>query len=467
LLPGVSKTTLARKGEAALDAGRYEEAERAFGEAISQFRERTDLVRVGWCLDRLANVLWERGDTAGSRLRLAEAVDILEAERPGAELASCYASVASDRLVTGHFKEAIGWAERSLELAATLGTSELRPSGLSFRGMARCYLGDLDGLDDLREALDAAQRQGLSRESAQVLLILAEIRWAVEAPTRALETVREGADLAERRGLVDMLVSCRTLSLGPLFDLGRWDELLRVADEVVGRSRDSGGEYAAALAQPWTAQVLLWRGAPEQAAELSARSVAEAQEIRDAQVIVPATVAAALVAVHAGRADEARRLVEGLDQTTEVAIDWYREQFLADLLRICVALGDLALAHRLLARAQAFTLRHRLSLLSGRAVLEEALDHSDEASRIYDEAAEGWTRYGHKLETGLASLGAGPYKASEVATVLGKGSAQLAPTRARLIEKGLLYTPAYGLAAFTVPQFDRYMLRCHSELGAT
>ena len=31
----------------------------------------------------------------------------------------------------------------------------------------------------------------------------------------------------------------------------------------------------------------------------------------------------------------------------------------------------------------------------------------------------------------------------------------------RLIEKGLLYTPGYGLAAFTVPQFDRYLLRSY------
>ena len=44
---------------------------------------------------------------------------------------------------------------------------------------------------------------------------------------------------------------------------------------------------------------------------------------------------------------------------------------------------------------------------------------------------------------------------------------QAGPIRSRLIDKGLLYTPGHGYAAFTVPQFDRYMLRCHPELGAT
>lgn len=59
----------------------------------------------------------------------------------------------------------------------------------------------------------------------------------------------------------------------------------------------------------------------------------------------------------------------------------------------------------------------------------------------------------------MAELGPGPHRTGEVAEVLNRTSDQLGPTRARLIEKGLLYTPGHGLTAFTVPQFDRYMRR--------
>ena len=65
----------------------------------------------------------------------------------------------------------------------------------------------------------------------------------------------------------------------------------------------------------------------------------------------------------------------------------------------------------------------------------------------------------------MAELGSGPQRASDVARVLGRSSEQLAPTRSRLVEKGLLYTPGYGLAQFTVPQFDRYLVRNHSWAG--
>ena len=64
----------------------------------------------------------------------------------------------------------------------------------------------------------------------------------------------------------------------------------------------------------------------------------------------------------------------------------------------------------------------------------------------------------------MAELGPGEHTAGEVAAVMGRGSTQLGPTRARLIDKGLVYTTGHGRGAFTVPQFDRY-LRRNYELG--
>lgn len=60
----------------------------------------------------------------------------------------------------------------------------------------------------------------------------------------------------------------------------------------------------------------------------------------------------------------------------------------------------------------------------------------------------------------MADLGPAPQKAADVAERLGRSSStSLGPTRAELINMGLLYTPQYGYAAFTVPHFDQFMLR--------
>ena len=59
----------------------------------------------------------------------------------------------------------------------------------------------------------------------------------------------------------------------------------------------------------------------------------------------------------------------------------------------------------------------------------------------------------------MASLGAGPHRTAEIAAVIGVKISTLGPIRERLIKKGMIYSPAYGEMAFTVPLFDEFMLR--------
>lgn len=60
----------------------------------------------------------------------------------------------------------------------------------------------------------------------------------------------------------------------------------------------------------------------------------------------------------------------------------------------------------------------------------------------------------------MAHLSTGPHRSGEIAKTLGRtGPESLAPTRARLIEKGLIYSPSYGLTEFTVPHFDAFIRR--------
>lgn len=64
----------------------------------------------------------------------------------------------------------------------------------------------------------------------------------------------------------------------------------------------------------------------------------------------------------------------------------------------------------------------------------------------------------------MSELGAGPQKAADVAAVMGRTSENLGPTRAELINMGLLFTPEYGYASFTVPHFEKFILRAIPEL---
>lgn len=60
---------------------------------------------------------------------------------------------------------------------------------------------------------------------------------------------------------------------------------------------------------------------------------------------------------------------------------------------------------------------------------------------------------------GMAELGPGPHRSGDVAAQLGRQVTTVAPIRNALIAKGMLYSPAHGDTAFTVPLFDSFMRR--------
>lgn len=63
----------------------------------------------------------------------------------------------------------------------------------------------------------------------------------------------------------------------------------------------------------------------------------------------------------------------------------------------------------------------------------------------------------------MASLGSGPYRSNDVAHCLGDTTQSLGPCRAKIISKGMIYSPAHGDIAFTVPMFDDFLRRNFPE----
>ncbi len=96
--------------------------------------------------------------------------------------------------------------------------------------------------------------------------------------------------------------------------------------------------------------------------------------------------------------------------------------------------------------------------VEAQAIVEARLDESFFQVRI-QRASEQEIEY----LRAMAALGAAPQRAADVASVLHRPSGDLGKVRSRLIDKGLLYSPTYGYAAFTVPQFDRFLRRSFPE----
>jgi tetratricopeptide (TPR) repeat protein len=264
-------------------------------------------------------------------------------------------------------------------------------------------------MDDLRAALAVGLEIGAGYDTAVVYNNLIEPLWLSEGPAAALATCQEAIEFSERRGVAEGAAWIRSATLSPLLDLGRWDEAVATADAVVGWEREHGGQYMTQMANQVKAMVLLWRGELAAARALTRDFLPRARSIDDLQLLVPALATAAAVEQAAGAHPAASDLVE---EVLRIAGDrggggWYLGQQVADLVRVCVAVGRPATGEALAAHAHDGVARNRHGALTARATLAEAGGALEEAARRYDEAAACWADFGHPLERALALLGAG------------------------------------------------------------
>jgi tetratricopeptide (TPR) repeat protein len=400
-------TVLARAAEASYLLGDFPQAVADYEQAIEILRAAGNSVATAKVTLDLAYALWNQGWTAQSRERLAEAVALLEAEPPGPELALAYAQMAGDLFFSGRSREALEWCEKALAAATPLGMKEVTVRVREIRGMARCDVGDWDGLEDLHEALRMALGLGLGQESVRAYVNLGTFITPVEGPAKALELYRSAIKLADRRGIPLLGMWTKAWSCGVLFELGRWDELISTAREVVDWERERGQSQFVVGALLCEAEVRVHRDEIELATALADAFLPRAREIQDPQVLVPALAIGALVREGQGDPEGAVALIEEVGRAGQHAADWTRMLFLQVAVRVVVGAGRPDLGQQLLIGVEARTERERNSLLTSQAVLAEARGELEESSVSYLEVAERWREYGFSLEEGWALFGAG------------------------------------------------------------
>jgi class 3 adenylate cyclase/tetratricopeptide (TPR) repeat protein len=398
---------LGKTAEAALVGGRLSEAQRDFEEAIVEFRAQGEVLGAGEAMARLARTYWFRGETDRKRALLAQAIELLEREPPGRELALAYTHSAADHMVANRSPDCAAWSEKALALAQELGLDAEAIRARQLRGLARCQLGDLvGGLADLQEALRLSLDLGLGNETIRSYGNLGDWVWAVEGPARGLDVKRAGIDFGERRGLTLPVMWAQAETLWLLFDLGQWDELLRIAGDLIERDRRQGGGQVTVVALTYMAYVFACRGELSQAHALAEEFLPRSREIRDPQVLVPALAVVSLIEHTHGNHVTTVRLIEEIEEVTRDR-PVFRARHLPEALRVSVAAGAIRLAERLLDSKVHRAARHQYSVLAGRAVLTEAQGKRDAAGALYAEVAKHWANYGFALEHGQAALGAG------------------------------------------------------------
>jgi hypothetical protein len=353
-------------------------------------------------------MLWLAGEIVHYRSDLREeerltvsAVALLETLPAGDELLGAYQWSALVHARRARPAQALEFCRRVLELAPA--DSYFRLLGLTWRGWARALLFDPACLEDDREAIRLGRQYG-HVSLASALSQGAERFWLIEGPKAALAAYRESHELHTRRGDSQAWIPAAA-SLAPMFDLGLWDETLATASEWRHQAEAAG---CLAYLEPPRAAVLCWRGALDAARRVLDPVLPQARK-GVLEALVPTLAAAVTVSAANGNPAEILALIQEYEDALAAAApaSWYwGGSYLADVVRACLAVGELDRAQRLAATAEPALWRHQLELQSAKAVIAEATG-DPAALQLYTQAAAGWQAYGHVLERGLALLGLG------------------------------------------------------------
>ncbi|HZP90639.1 MAG TPA: AAA family ATPase [Actinomycetota bacterium] len=398
---------LVRTAEAVSLAGRFREADGLYGQAIEGFRALGNVRGLGEALALWSRAASQMGDTARSGTLLRQAVELLEREPPGPELARAYSRQAGSALLAARWDESRALAERALGLAEGLGLEQEVVRARQYLGAARCELGDDGGLADLWGALRLALELGIGEETAVTYSNLAYQLWLRDGPAIALQVLEAAEEFCRIRGFASMMMWAKAGKLEALFDLGRWDPLLDAAAEIEESERREGGARVGVFAMLYPAMVHVRRGRVHEAAALQERFLPLALAVQHAEVTAPAYAVAAQVALARGRPAEALELAEAFARATE-ATPSFRLHYLPDVLRVLAAGERSDLAAALVPdESLAVSGRHRIDLVTARAILAEAGGDLEEARALYAEAGVRWLAYGSALEHALALAGEG------------------------------------------------------------
>ncbi len=382
-----------------------EENQRDLEEAVDIFRGHGDELGLGAALVQLGQTEFLQGHSAESERLLVEAIDILERHPPGEELTWAYSRQAGLLALRSRPRECLSASQRALALAEELGLPMFASRVLQFRGIARAELGDLGGLEDIEQGMELAREIGHLQGVGIGYSNLGSITWIGRSPAEALDVYRAGIDFAQKRGMPGNAMWLKAEMTWLLYDLGRWDELVRLVDETIDSERTRG--YASIIAMPQKTIVQVHQGRVAEGASLAHDFLSRAREAKDPQALVPALSAAALVAEARGDLASAATLVRELEVSTREFSAMHRSRYLPELVSIALAAGESELARTLIQSIDLEDGRPGHSVAAARAAFAERTGMTDEALALHEQAAERWADYGFVLGHASSLHGAG------------------------------------------------------------
>jgi len=392
-------------GVAAAAIGRPDDGEELLLRTIDTLEQRGDEVGRADAMVALSRAHVEMGRMQDVDTLLTGAIAILETQPPGPALARAYARRAGHLLIVGDNQASLTVGRRALELARSLEMGREEILALNYVGAARSILGDPEGIEDLRAAVQRGTELGNGPETATAMNNLAQELRATKGPRTSLTAWEQMTAFSAERGLEADVGYAWTGELESRYELGDWD---RVLDMIAGASewdqRLGGRSIIGTSANLHAGWISLRRGDLQDAERYSETALARARELAVPEYHAPAALLAAELDAALGRREAAIERVAEFEDATAVDLVT-RATHLSIVARLLVGLDALDGTEHLWTMGGELRLRDRLSVGSAVAAIHEAQGRTPDAVDMYEQVIDGWSGFGSPLEEAYALLG--------------------------------------------------------------
>ena len=332
---------------------------------------------------RLASVLLmaQRNEAAVAELDSAlRAIRDVGRDASGVELA---AQLARARVLIGDHGGGLTWADRALAAAERLSLEHVAADVLVTRGTARFALGQDEGLDDLRRAIDEASRIGSIGIELRARNNLAWLLMT-DDPRATLETARQAVELATSMGVGDLAAQLAEVACAAAVETGDWTWALETAGELEDGTIPVANRINLAAT---SAVIRALRGEADPLAPVT--RLEPLPDDLDSQIVAGLDLARAWVAFVAGEVTEARGLAR---RAAAGSLGAERSAAHALAARASLWAGDAAAAAAEIAAVESIEIRGRAveaEVMTLRAGLL-AFEDPGAAHARYRAAGEAW-----------------------------------------------------------------------------
>jgi len=310
-------------GGSAYACGKLDRSIGLFDEALAELGPDGDPERRALVMEAGAVAIGASGREPEAIARLERAVALLPVDPPTTALAVALTSLAALKWLGGDFQAGAGIAQEAVTAARASGAREQEANAAIILGSVHCYLGEDEGVGEVRTGVELAEAVGDLRIAMRGYLMGSDVLEMLGRHEEAADMARGGLALAERTGLSlhvygALLVVNRAESL---FHLGAWAE----AEDTIAAGFDRGieGRVAGALFQ-LRAGMLALRGRLDDAAQDLQAATSRGGWLGTQYSLQVAGAAAEILRARGDFAAARARVAEKLDPDAHDLMERYR-----------------------------------------------------------------------------------------------------------------------------------------------